>query len=91
MRDLLARLGELWCIYVHQSAMWPMNGKYRCAICLREYAVPFETRPAPVIEHPRNVLPIEAGAEARSSVRLRLHDSARSPEKATHAPNSIPA
>ena len=91
MRDLMARLGELWCIYVHKSAMWPMNGKYRCAICLREYAVPFEVRQEVVTEHPRNVLPIEAGAEARSSVRLRVLDSARSREKATHARNSIPA
>lgn len=80
MKRLLDRIGELWCINVHRSAMWPMRGRYRCAVCLREYPVPFEA-----VERPNNVFPIGAG------VRRRSPEPARVRETATPAPNSIPA
>ena len=76
MNRLLDRIRELWCIHVHRSAMWPVRGRYRCAVCLHEYPVPFEM-------HRNNVLPI--------TVRRRVPDSAIVRETATHEPNSIPA
>jgi hypothetical protein len=75
MKRLLDRIGELWCINVHRSAMWPVKGRYRCAVCLRQYPVQFE-----IVERPNNVFPIR-----------RLPDLARVRETATPAPNSIPA
>ena len=77
MKRLLDRIGELWCIYMHGSAMWPIRGRYLCAVCLREYPVPFE---GPVARS-NNVVPISH----------RSPDSAKVREKAMPAPNSIPA
>ncbi len=37
----LAKLGDLWCNFMHTSAMWPIHGHYRCAECGREYPVPW--------------------------------------------------
>jgi len=91
MRRLLDSLRELWCVNVHRSAMWPMHGRYRCAVCLREYRVVFEGSPEPAVERHRNVLPISVGAEGRSVARRRSPDLAIVRETATHAPNSIPA
>ena len=91
MKRLLDKIGELWCRNVHQSAMWPVHGKYRCAVCLREYAVVFEAAHHAAVERANNVFPIQAASEARNSVRRRQPDSGRSRETATHAPNSIPA
>lgn len=80
MKRLLDRIGELWCINVHRSAMWPMRGRYRCAVCLREYPVQFEGA-----ERPTNVVTIGVSVRRRSPEPARVH------ETATHAPNSIPA
>jgi len=91
MSRLLDRISEFWCIYVHRSAMWPIRGKYRCAVCLREYVVGFESSPDLAAGRPNNVFPIPVGVDARSAVRRRLPDSARVRETATPAPNSIPA
>ena len=41
MRDFIDRIQELWCAAMHDRALWPIHGKYRCATCLREYPVPF--------------------------------------------------
>ena len=35
-------LADLWCVQVHRRAMWPVNGKYICSRCLREYPVLWE-------------------------------------------------
>lgn len=43
MRQLVERIGETWCMSMHQEVMWPMRGKYQCRTCLREYPVVFET------------------------------------------------
>jgi hypothetical protein len=75
MNRLLDRIGELWCIGMHRSTMWPVQGRYRCAVCLREYPVQFE-----MAARPNNVVPIR-----------RLPDVARVRETATPAPSSIPA
>ena len=42
MRELIDRIQGWWCETMHDRAMWPIHGKYRCATCLREYAVGFE-------------------------------------------------
>ena len=81
MKRLLDRIGEWWCIHMHRSAMWPIRGQYRCAVCLREYPVVFESWPERAVERPNNVLPITR----------RLPDAARVRETATPEPNSIPA
>jgi hypothetical protein len=33
--------GRLWCRAMHPQVGWPINGKYRCLVCLREYEVPW--------------------------------------------------
>ena len=33
-----------WCRTMHSTVTWPMNGKYVCPRCLREYAVDWPAR-----------------------------------------------
>ena len=47
MRDFIDRVQGLWCESMHERTMWPIHGKYRCAVCLREYAVGFEETAEP--------------------------------------------
>ncbi len=64
MRVLGSRFSNLWCRLMHPAPMWPVNGHYRCSVCLRSYPVPWEQRPvsrAPVV-----VLPIRT---SEASVR----------------------
>ena len=82
MKRLLDKIGEIWCIYMHKSAMWPVRGQYRCAVCLREYPVLFEGSHAMVTGRSNNVVPI---------VRRPVPDAGRVRETAMPAPNSIPA
>ena len=35
------KVGALWCDLMHDSAMWPIHGEYRCRTCGRHYAVPW--------------------------------------------------
>jgi hypothetical protein len=44
MREWIDRMQRLWCETVHERAMWPIHGTYRCATCRREYAVGFEQK-----------------------------------------------
>ena len=37
-------LGALWCALMHDSAMWPIHGRYQCRECGRQYHVPWESR-----------------------------------------------
>lgn len=39
-------IGELWCKAVHTQTMWPVNGNYLCAKCLRRYPVAWESKTA---------------------------------------------
>ena len=41
MKNILNRCGELWCEYMHNGAMWPIHGAYRCRQCLRTRQVPW--------------------------------------------------
>jgi hypothetical protein len=34
--------GKLWCGVMHDEIMWPVNGRYRCRTCRREYTVSWE-------------------------------------------------
>jgi hypothetical protein len=36
-----AKLGRLWCKFMHHSLMWPIHGQYRCRSCGRCYSVPW--------------------------------------------------
>ena len=42
------RIAELWCRNLHSKAMWPIQGKYTCPDCLRQYPVVWEVKEAPV-------------------------------------------
>ena len=33
-----------WCRQMHNSLMWPMNGKYTCSQCLRQHQVPWAAK-----------------------------------------------
>jgi hypothetical protein len=33
-----------WCRQAHNSVLHPMHGKYICAVCLREWPVPWENK-----------------------------------------------
>ena len=37
----LNRLGELWCRWMHTKSSWPMNGRYQCLVCGRQYVIPW--------------------------------------------------
>ncbi len=52
MSRLLNKIGETWCRVMHPDPMWPVNGKYRCRKCLREFPVAWEQDlrlPRPVV------------------------------------------
>ncbi len=41
---------RFWCKLMHPDPMWPIRGYYRCRRCLRQYPVPWETRPETTTE-----------------------------------------
>lgn len=51
--EMRGKLGDLWCAFSHDSAMWPIHGEYQCRTCGRRYRVPWTedrslpARPAP--------------------------------------------
>ena len=48
---MLKYLGELYCRTFHRRKLTqPVNGKYRCLRCLREFPVPWEEGADAVIE-----------------------------------------
>lgn len=52
MSRLLNKIGETWCRVMHSEPMWPVNGKYRCRKCLREFPVAWEEglrKPRPAV------------------------------------------
>ena len=51
---------DAWCRLMHNAAMWPMNGKYTCARCLREHPVPWE-------EHQSLAMPVRRPNPAASA------------------------
>jgi hypothetical protein len=42
MKNWMERLERFWCAKMHGRPMWPVHGRYQCAICLREFPVAFE-------------------------------------------------
>ena len=38
---LVNKLSELWCLFMHDSTMWPIHGRYQCGDCGRIYQVPW--------------------------------------------------
>jgi|GEM_PF-2344117 len=36
------KMGRTWCGLMHDRITWPVNGRYRCRSCWREYAVAWE-------------------------------------------------
>jgi hypothetical protein len=42
MKQLTEYLSRMWCRMAHPEPMWPVNGYYRCPVCLRIHAVPWE-------------------------------------------------
>jgi hypothetical protein len=49
-------LGAMWCEIMHDSATWPIHGRYQCRTCGRLYAVPWmeARKPAPAA-HARRI------------------------------------
>ena len=43
--NLFQRLGTRWCRMMHDSAMWPTRGHYRCRACGRNFEVPWAGEP----------------------------------------------
>ena len=41
-----SKIATQWCRTMHSAVMWPVNGRYVCPRCLREYAVDWPVRPA---------------------------------------------
>jgi hypothetical protein len=69
MRVLGSRMLNLWCRLMHHDPMWPVNGHYRCSVCLRSHPVLWEERPvtkAPVVVMPvrQNEAPVRAASPA---------------------------
>ena len=44
----LDKLGDLWCVWMHTSPMWPIHGHYECGVCGRQYPVPWDSGSAQV-------------------------------------------
>jgi len=58
MSNLVAygKLGTLWCEIMHDSATWPIHGRYQCRTCGRLYAVPWmESRLPSTAAHARRI------------------------------------
>lgn len=47
MKHWLDQVEQLWCHTMHTQVMWPVNGEYRCRVCLRSYPVPFAAPDSP--------------------------------------------
>ncbi len=48
-KQVISRIADAWCIFTHSSPMWPSHGYYRCGVCLRLHAVPWEARRADLL------------------------------------------
>jgi hypothetical protein len=47
---------DLWCGFLHDEPMWPINGRYQCRKCLRYSNIPWAAAPQSIsgYEHPYN-------------------------------------
>ena len=44
---MMKYISEWWCRHFHRSIFRPVGGRYRCSVCLRTWAVPWERGPLP--------------------------------------------
>jgi hypothetical protein len=40
-QDWAAKLRAWWCVLMHESAMWPIHGDYRCRTCGLRHPIPW--------------------------------------------------
>ena len=38
------KLGNLWCVLMHDAPNWPIHGHYTCGVCGRQHSVEWETQ-----------------------------------------------
>jgi len=50
--DLWFKLEHAWCKLMHDSPMWPINGRYQCRRCLRHHPVAWEVKDKAVMSTP---------------------------------------
>jgi hypothetical protein len=69
--DSLEKFRELWCILVHSSTSWPMNGRYRCRVCGRWYRIPWANHEidAGWMSPPVGKVPANRALSAREGLR----------------------
>ena len=60
---MLEFVAKWWCRAFHQKVMRPVRGQYRCAECLREWPVAWESKA--VIESERQRLLQDSGGPVR--------------------------
>ena len=68
-----SRFAIRWCRTMHSTVMWPMNGRYICSRCLREYAVDW---PAGLVE---STLTWNVGVRAASNEPIRIREVRAAP------------
>ena len=68
-----SRFAIRWCRTMHSTVMWPMNGKYVCSRCLREYAVDWPAGPV------QSTLTWTFGVRAPCSGPVRIREVAAAP------------
>lgn len=71
---LISKAGTAWCELMHDDIMWPVDGHYRCKICLREYPVEWNETGNAAAQTPA---PVAVGASRR-----RIHSTASLTQRA---------
>ena len=56
---------QWWCRHFHDKVFRPVRGQYKCAVCLRTWAVPWEARPCEL--NGKQVQAVEADLETCST------------------------
>ena len=60
-----------WCRHFHDRLLRPVHGQYRCAICLRTWPVPWESRTVErVATIPRRESPVAKPLEEHSNTAV---------------------
>ncbi len=80
VRQVLNRIGEIWCRIQHPAPRWPINGQYECPACLRRYAVVWandSTHIEPSVTHraladSRRAMPAGPALTGRAALAARL-------------------
>ena len=87
-----SRFAIRWCRTMHSTVMWPMNGRYICSRCLREYAVDWPAQPA------HSILTWNFGVRGASNEPIRMREVRAAPPAIApaetvvrHSPNAAPA